>query len=210
MNGLRTAQIRIGNRPARDSIAGMTRELCRDGDLAIRSMRDEAADYTLLVRWRAEPHVHQWWDPDDPAPSFEEVVAHYGPRVRGEDPTFACIVELDGRPAGYVQFYRWDSFPDEAGEMDVAFDEQTFGLDIHIGEPDLIDQGIGSRAVALLCAYLERELDASRVALTTELANARAQRAYEKAGFRKVRQVLDTDTRDGERVRCWLMVRERR
>lgn len=191
-------------------MASMVKELCRDGDLTIRAMRDDPAYYALLVRWRAEPHVHQWWDPDDPAPSYDEVVAHYGPRVRGEDPTAACIIELDGRPVGYVQFYRWDSWPEDAREMDVDVDAHTFGLDIHIGEPDVIDRGVGSRAVALLCTYLEREHGAFRVALTTELTNARAQRAYEKAGFRKVRQVLDTDTRDGERVRCWLMVRDRR
>ena len=173
-------------------------------------MRDDPADYRLLVRWRAEPHVHEWWDPDEPAPSYDEVVAHYGPRVRGEDSTTACIIELGGRPVGYVQFYRWDSWPKDAGEMAVDFDEHSYGIDIHIGEPDAIDRGLGSRAVDLLCAYLERERGASQIALTTELANTRAQRAYEKAGFHKVREVLDTDTRDGERVRCWLMVRDRR
>lgn len=191
-------------------MARMVEELCRDGDLTIRAMRDDPADYALLVRWRAEPHVHQWWDPDDPAPSYDEVVAHYGPRVRGEDPTVACIIELDGRPVGYVQFYRWAAWSDGATEMGVDFDERTYGLDIHIGDPDAIGRGVGSRAVSTLCTFLERERDASWIALTTELTNARAQHAYEKAGFRKVRQVLDTDTRDGERVRCWLMVRDRR
>lgn len=68
-------------------------------------------------------------------------------------------------------------------------------------------RGVGTRVVSLICEHLEREHGASAVALTTETTNARAQRAYEKAGFEKVRRVLDTDTRDGERVWCWLMVR---
>ena len=91
--------------------------------------------------------------------------------------------------------------------VEVGADEDTFGIDIFIGEPDLISNGIGTRAVSLICGYLERVYDATAVALTRESTNLRAQRAYEKAGFRKVREVLDTDTRDGQRIPSWLMVR---
>ncbi len=180
-----------------------------DGDLTIRAMRDDADDYRLLVRWRGEPHVHAWWDPDDPAPTYDEVVVEYGPRVRGEESTAACIIEVDERAAGYLQFYRWLPWADAEDALDIRADADTFGLDIHIGEPDLIDRGIGSRAVDLICRHLEEVEGASWIALTTEVTNHRAQRAYEKAGFVKVRQVLDTDTRDGQRVVCWLMERRR-
>jgi len=81
----------------------------------------------------------------------------------------------------------------------------TWGIDIHVGDPSVAGRGIGSRTVAAICGFLAAERGASDVRLTTELGNVRAQRAYERAGFRKVRQVLDTDTRDGERVWCWLM-----
>ena len=184
--------------------------IAAEGDLVVREMRDEPEDYGLLVRWRAEPHVHEWWDPDDPAPTFTEVLEHYGPRVRGEDKTTACIVEVDGRAAGYLQFYRWLPYLEEEPAIDVRADTDTFGIDIHIGEPDLIDQGFGSRAVDLVCRHLEADLGASWIALTTEVTNHRAQRAYEKVGFVKIRQVLDTDTRDGVRTVCWLMERRRR
>ncbi len=180
-----------------------------DGDLTIRRMRDEVDDYRLLMRWRGEPHVHEWWDPDDPAPTLDEVVEQYGAEVRGEEPTTPCIFELDGRPAGFVQFHRWMPYMDEDPTVDIRPDANTYGLDIHIGEPDLIDQGLGSRVVDVLCTHLEDDLGASWIALSTEVTNHRAQRAYEKAGFQKVRQVLDTDTRGGTRVVCWLMERHR-
>jgi RimJ/RimL family protein N-acetyltransferase len=60
-----------------------------------------------------------------------------------------------------------------------------------------------------LCRYLFDQRGATNVALLTEITNSRAQRAYEKAGFRKVRHALDLDVRDGERIQSWLMVRER-
>ena len=59
-------------------------EIAREGDLAIRRMRDDPADYERFVRWRNEPHVAEWWNTDDdPTPmTLEHVVEQYGPRLR--------------------------------------------------------------------------------------------------------------------------------
>lgn len=123
--------------------------LARDGDLAIRTMNDTPDDYRLIARWRAEPHVHEWWDPDEPPPDPEEAAAQYGARARGEEPTTACIVELGGRPIGYLQFYRWLSWPEGSAELDVRADPDTFGIDLFIGDPDLVGIGLGTRLVTL-------------------------------------------------------------
>jgi RimJ/RimL family protein N-acetyltransferase len=113
------------------------------------------------------------------------------------------------RPVGYIQFYRWLRWPQEADALEIGADEDTFGVDIFIGEPDQINRGVGTRAMSLICEHLERDCGATAVALTTESTNLRAQRAHEKAGFVKVREVLDTDTRDGQGIPSWLMVRSR-
>ncbi len=187
----------------------MTQEIARDGELLVRLLRDDPAEYRLMAGWLNRPHVREWWDPDEPPITDTAVAAEYGPRTDPRSPTTSCVIELGGREAGYVQFYKWGSWPDEAGDMDVPFDDDSWGLDIFIGEPDLVGVGLGSRAVDLVCRYLFDERRASAIMLTTEIENIRAQRAYEKAGFRRVKEVLDTDTRAGERVRSWLMVRGR-
>ena len=183
-----------------------TIELCRDGDLSIRLLRNDARDLTLLVSWRAEPHVHEWWDPDEPPPSLDQVTEKYGGRTDPDSPTTPCVIELDGRPIGYVQFYLWASFPDEVAAMELPVGDRSFGLDILIGDPDLVGAGHGSRAVGMLCRHLVRARGAREVLLTTELTNARAQRAYERAGFEKVKEVWELDTRGGEPTRSWLML----
>jgi aminoglycoside 6'-N-acetyltransferase len=121
----------------------------------------------------------------------------------------SCIVSLEDRPVGYVQFYPWNAEAETAAEMGVPAIEGSFGLDIFIGEPDVIDRGVGSRVVALLARHLFETLDATTIALLTPVANSRAHRAYEKAGFRKVKQTFDTDIVNGERRMSWLMVLER-
>jgi aminoglycoside 6'-N-acetyltransferase len=186
-------------------------ELAREGDLAIRRMRDDPADYDLFVRWRNEPHVAEWWTTDDdPTPTtLDRVVEKYGPRAEDGFWVTGCIITVGDRPIGYVQFYPWSAEADEAREMGIPDVEGSYGLDILIGEPDMIDRGLGSRTVALLARHLFEDRNATGVALLTPVGNERAHRAYEKAGFHKVHQTLDTDVVNGERRMSWLMVLER-
>lgn len=185
-------------------------ELTREGDLAVRRMGDELADYALVVRWRNEPHVAEWWTTDDdPTPTTPERVAEkYGPRTEDASWVTSCIITLDDRPVGYVQFYPWDAEAEAAAEIGVPVIAGSFGLDIFIGEPDVIDHGVGSRVVALIARYLFEARDATAIALLTPVGNSRAHRAYEKAGFRKVEQTPD-DLVGGERRMSWLMVLDR-
>lgn len=180
-------------------------EEAREGDLWIRRMGEE--DLPLMVRWRNEPHVRRWWEMDeDPVPfTLAEARAEFDP----QDPAVPGIITVGDRPVGYVQWYRWADYADGASEMGMPDDGAAFGLDIFVGEPDLIGTGVGTRTVRLVCDELFANHGASRVALLTAIGNEQAQRAYEKAGLRKVRTALDTDVKDGRRVKSWLMVRER-
>ena len=69
----------------------------------------------------------------------------------------------------------------------------THAIDQFIGEPDMVDRGHGS---AFVRAFIEHVLadGAPRVITDPDPANARAIRAYEKAGFARDRLV---DTPDG-------------
>ena len=178
-----------------------------DGDLVIRRMLDAEPEYRRMVEWRNRPHVRRWWDPDHPPLTIQTAVDEYRPDTRAGAVSTACIVELRGDPIGFMQFYRWSSYSDEARKVGIPFDDNTWGIDVFIGEAEEVGRGIGTRMVDLLCRYLETELQVTSIVLTTELDNHAAIRCYEKAGFAKGPKVLDTDTRDGERVMCWMMTR---
>jgi aminoglycoside 6'-N-acetyltransferase len=186
-------------------VASAAEELCRDGDLSIRRLRNEPGDLSRLTAWRAEPHVQEWWNPDQPAPGFDEIAEKYGGRTHPASPTTPCLIELEGRPIGYIQFYRWAAFPKETAAMEIPAADASYGIDVLIGDPRMVGRGLGSRAVALLCRFLAEERGASDVMLTTDVENDRAHRAYERAGFSRVKQVMDLDTRGGERTPAWLM-----
>jgi len=184
-------------------------ELAREGDIAIRRMRDEPVDYAQLVQWRSEPHVAELWDVDEPPLTYERAIEKYGPRTRGASPTTSCFIQLSDRPVGYIQCYPWSAYRSEADALGVLEDPNAWGIDVFLGEADLLSTGTGSRAISLMMRFLFAERDASLVALVTFVGNHRAIRAYEKCGFRKVRVVKDTETIGGEYPDCWLMVAAR-
>jgi len=148
-------------------------------------------DFVLLGHWLREPHVAEWWD--DPETELAEIRGHMD-SVSVEP----LIVELDGRPIGYLQTY------DPHLEDDHPYNDQPFGtlgVDLSIGVPELVGVGHGSALLAAFVDELFRE-GTPRVIIDPTPENARAVRAYTKAGFAPV----------GERVseygRVLLMARD--
>jgi len=147
-------------------------------------------DLPLVQRWLAEPHVVRWWG--EPNEQFDIVSADLDEQAMNQ-----FIVTCERRPFGYLQCYEPDAW-DGAGLGPQP--TGTRGIDQFIGEADMLDCGHGS---AFIRSFIDRLLKAGapRVVTDPDPANARAIRAYEKAGFQKARLV---DTSDG---RVLLMVR---
>lgn len=173
--------------------------------LSIRLMRDDADDYSLILRWLTSPHVAEWWNPERESLDLNATVAKYWPLTRSEDSSTACIIQVSARPIGYIQFYPWAAEAAEMREMGFDLPAGYWGIDIFIGEADHVNRGFGSQAVSLICRYLSEERGATGIALAVARENVRAQRAYEKAGLVRKQEVLDTDTRDGKRIPSYLM-----
>jgi aminoglycoside 6'-N-acetyltransferase len=181
--------------------------IVEDADLAIRRMADADDEYARIAAWRNRPHVREWWDPDQPPMTTEAAVAEYRADVLGRTATRAAIIEASGTPVGFIQYYPWAAYADSLAELGITVPDGAWGLDVFIGEPQWVGRGIGSRAVRLLCDHLLRDRGASAIAFGVAADNARARRAYEKAGLVPTVEFLDTDTRDGERMTSVLMLR---
>ena len=147
------------------------------------------ADMPLIRRWLEAPHVAEWWH--DP-----ETLEFVGGDL--EHPDLAqFIVSRDDRPLAYLQCYRLGEWPVSFGPQPVG----TRGLDQFIGEADMLGRGHGS---AFIRAFID-ELFARgvpRIVIDPNPANARAIRAYEKAGFVPQHEIV---TPDGPAL---LMIRE--
>jgi aminoglycoside 6'-N-acetyltransferase len=149
-----------------------------------------ADDLPLIRGWLARPHVREWWgDPDE---QFGLVSGDLNEPAMDQ-----YLVSLENAPFGYLQCYRLT-------DWNLCFGPQpdaTRGVDQMIGEPAMVGRGHGS---GFIRAFIEGLLTSGtpRVVVDPDPGNARAIRAYEKAGFVRDRLV---DTPDGISL---LMVRD--
>jgi aminoglycoside 6'-N-acetyltransferase len=178
-----------------------------DGELTLRPM--VTGDFGTMARWLSDPRVLEWFGGRDRPMSYGDVRARYRPRLTGEQPTACVIAELAGRPVGYLQYYRWRDFPRDAAALRLSTLDNPYGLDLFVGEPELWGTGVGTRMLRLLLRHLFGTLGVRRVVLSTMTHNYRAQRAYAKAGFRKVRLVPAAEVHEGVARDEWVMVADR-
>jgi aminoglycoside 6'-N-acetyltransferase len=156
-------------------------------------------DFALVRTWLLAPHVRRWWDEGFRLPYPDAELDEYRAGIRGEDPTYRYLIELDGVRVGLIQHYRIGEDPEYAATL--GLDEDAVGTDLFIGDADLIGRGLGPdilRLFLLDVAFPFHRLDVCVIGPSTR--NAAAIRAYEKAGFAVLRDVVVPHERDPERL----------
>lgn len=127
------------------------------------------ADRDLLLAWRATPHVRAWWGPATP-----------GAESTQEDPRVSrWIVSLGARPIGFLQDYTVHGWDDHHF---ASLPKGTRGIDLYIGERDMIGLGHGSGLMAQRMRSLFAE-GAPTIAVDPHPDNARAIAAYRRVRF---------------------------
>ncbi|PZO73955.1 MAG: GNAT family N-acetyltransferase [Mesorhizobium amorphae] len=132
----------------------------------------EESDLALIRQWLETPHWREWWG--DPDTGIAEIREHMD-SVSVEP----LLIEWNGAPIGYLQSY------DPHLEDDHPYADQPFGtlgVDLSIGAAEMLGQGHGSGALRAFAETLFAE-GVPRLVIDPHPDNARAIRAYAKAGF---------------------------
>ena len=141
----------------------------------------------MLAEWLRAPHWREWWgDPETELGFIRDM-------IEGRDSTRPMIIEVDGAPAGYIQQWfisdaRVEPWLTEAPWLALLPDEAV-GVDLSIADPARLGRGLGSAALAAFVAGLRAE-GRDVIVIDPAPANRRAVRAYEKAGFRVMPELL--------------------
>ncbi|HEY7387984.1 MAG TPA: GNAT family N-acetyltransferase [Bryobacteraceae bacterium] len=145
----------------------------------------ERSDFPLLQEWLAAPHVAVWWNERADLASVEE---KYGPRVEGTEPTHVFVIEQDGRPIGWIQWYLWADYPEHARQLGAA--PSSAGIDLAIGDIKMTGLGVGPAAIREFTKQLVFvNSTVCTVVTDPDESNLRSLKAFKKAGFRAVKIV---------------------
>jgi aminoglycoside 6'-N-acetyltransferase len=136
---------------------------------------DPGRDLPMLAMWLDREHVAQWWG--DP----ERALA----AVQQYPPASQALIKVDARLVGFV-CWQTPSQEELAAASLGDLPRDLVDVDILIGEPDVLGQGVGPAALRQLIAKLHAD-GVRVVGLAASTANLRALRAYHKAGFRPFR-----------------------
>lgn len=145
------------------------------------------ADLPLLHEWLNRAHVAEWWDEQR---DLEYVLRTFGADL-GSPVIRMFLTYLGAEPVGYIQVYR------VLGADPQWWTEETDpgarGIDQFLANAEQLGQGLGSSMVRQFVARLFADPAVTRVQTDPSPRNARAIRAYEKAGFRRVGEVVTPD-----------------
>lgn len=162
--------------PSHDSHRGAL-PMSRTDRVVIRPAR--LADRRAVYEWMAHSDITSSMMgppifPDAPVPTWEQFCADYVPcYFDGTDERFgrSYIIEEAGRALGHISYSRVEAQPD------------CYELDVWMRSLADCSRGLGSTAIDLLCRRLRASLGVSRFIMRPSARNARAIRAYRKAGF---------------------------
>lgn len=148
----------------------------------------------LLSDWVRRPHVARWWlGPDGWIDDMRATPDHSH-----------ALIGVAGTPVGYVRGETVDRDALAAAGLD-DIPEGSIDIDLFIGDADWLGRGVGPAALNRLLERLAAQTNAPLAGLCTSVENTRALRAYEKAGFRRLRTYDDPDYGP-----CWVLVVELR
>ena len=133
---------------------------------------------------RTAAHVAEWWDDQR---DLESVLRTFGDSAMIR----MFLVYLDQDAIGYIQVYRvMGGDPERWTEQT---DPGARGIDQFLANAEQLGQGLGSSMVRQFVASLFADPAVTVIQTDPSLRNRRAIRAYEKAGFHRVSDIVTPD-----------------
>jgi aminoglycoside 6'-N-acetyltransferase len=158
-------------------------------------------DFPLLTDWLNTPHVSQWWGvravPEslggagEDAATLDAVTAKYDEEL-ADDGVEHYVIEVDGRAVGMIQTYLLAASPEYAREIGEPV-AGAAGVDLLIGDAAQVGHGLGPRVIdEFVRTRVFARPGIDRCVAGPDVRNTRSIRAFEKAGFRAVRDATVT------------------
>ncbi|MBU1209926.1 MAG: acetyltransferase [Alphaproteobacteria bacterium] len=141
----------------------------------------------MLAEWLHRHHWLHWWG----EPEVE--LSYIRDMIEGRDTTCPYIFHIGGEPMGYIQCWFIGDHQSVQWIADhpwlAGLQSDAVGVDLSIADPRMLSKGIGSRVLQTFVARLVAD-GWRTIIIDPDPGNGRAVRAYEKAGFRAIPELV--------------------
>ena len=175
--------------------------ILKDENIILRLLKNDKSDYELLFKWYQQKEIYSYFE--QRILSYDEIVKKYYPRTKLNAKVPVYIIEYNNKPIGIVQYQKID---EESKKIYNIYDNDSFEVDIFIGELKNHNKGIGTKSVELICNYLINNKNAKIIVMCPLKSNYKAINCYKKAGF-KIQKYYKMEDTIGDMQEFVLMVR---
>lgn len=150
------------------------RSLCMNNNIAFKTFKED--HLLLLKKWLQEPHVKEFWQETDDDDKLKSKFIEELPK-RSVD---SFVIYYNHEPIGYIQSYKADKVGN--GWWPNA-DPTTYGIDLFIGEYEMLGKGIGTQVIKNFINKLRENPNVKSIIIDPEPNNLRMIHICEKLGF---------------------------
>jgi RimJ/RimL family protein N-acetyltransferase len=143
----------------------------------------------LWEQWVQLPHVKESWfieGYETPDVIYEKIAGN------GYDHSF--IIDIDDCPVGYIvccDLYAYRTICPSPKGLFANEEPGTFCMDLFIADENYLNKGYGTEIVRSFIQYIFGHYPAEKILIDPDIANQRAIRCYEKAGFTFFKKAFD-------------------
>lgn len=145
-----------------------------------------AANYKLLKKWLAAPHIQEFWGKGE---TWDVSASKYLSLINTAS-VKPFLIYIDKTAVGYIQYY-WAHLVGDGWWEDYPPD--VVGCDQFVGELNFLGKGFGEKVLSQFLKKLFSDNSINRVIVDPSPENKRAIRCYEKVGFKSCGKVKTPD-----------------
>ena len=158
-------------------------------NICLRRLLNIDSDYKLLEKWYKEKEIYSNFE--QRILNYKEVVEKYYPRTLLDSKVPVYIIEYEGKPVGIIQYQLINVENEKLYKIE---NDNSYEIDIFIGELYFHNKGIGAKAIKLLVNYLSEKRNSKIIVMCPLKENISAIRCYEKVGFKINDEFITEDT----------------
>ena len=157
--------------------------------LEFELLKDEKINYELLYKWCSQEEIYKYFE-QRPL-SYDEIVDKYYPRTLKDTKVVVYIIKYDNKPIGMIQYQKVDDKKNELYGINL---DNSYEIDLFIGELNLHNKSIGQEVINKMCNYLYSEKNANNIIGSILQENIKSIKCCEKCGFKILKEIEMKDT----------------